>query len=137
MRDTALATPQATAPHPTAAGHATAPPDEVLVHDHAPRHGGVVGMAGTRHVEVVLARDQLRVYPSDLHRMPLVLDHISGTVLVRDGQIEHRRTLARQGEGLVAQLPKLRGPAVDVRVELTTPTEPLLIEFTLPVTAAP
>jgi hypothetical protein len=130
------------APSPTPAGnsHAQHRVDEVMVHDHAPRHGGVVGMAGTRHVEVVLGRDSVRVYLSDLHRTPLSLDRAAGTVTLRDAAApETPRTvkLARRGDALEAPVPKLGGATVDARVDLTTSGGPVLIEFTLPVTPTP
>ena len=128
-------------PAPTAAAnpHATHQADEVMVHDHTPRHGGVVGMAGTRHVEIVLDARTIRVYLSDLHRAPLTLDGVSGTATLRDAaspQTPRTVKLARQGDGLQAPLPKLDGPTVDARVDLATGSGPVLIEFTLPITTA-
>lgn len=109
------------------------------MHDHAPRHGGVVGMSGTRHVEAVLSANAIRVYLSDLHRVPLSLGGVSGTATFRDAaspQTPRTVKLARRGDALEAPLPKLDGPTVDVRVELATSAGPVLIEFTLPVVAA-
>lgn len=114
--------------------------DEVLVHDHAPRHGGVVGMAGQSHVEIVLAGNVLRVYLSDLHRAPLSLNGVTGEVVLRNPNDPSSSTtlrLNRGGDALEAPLPTLDGPTVDVRVELTTASGPLLIEFTLPVNGTP
>jgi hypothetical protein len=133
------ADPAATAAPGTGA-HAKHHVDEVMVHDHAPRHGGVVGMSGTRHVEIVLSRDTVRVYLSDLHRTPLALASTSGTVTLRDAAAPGTpRTvkLARRGDALEAPLPKLAGATVDARVELTTADGPVLIEFTLPVPTPP
>ncbi|MFN8601129.1 MAG: hypothetical protein U0842_11710 [Candidatus Binatia bacterium] len=110
-----------------------------MVHDHTPRHGGVVGMAGTRHVEVVLGAGTIRVYLSDLHRAPLALDGVSGTATLRDAaspQTPRTVKLARKGDALEAPLPKLDGPTVDARVDLATGSGPVLIEFTLPITTA-
>ena len=128
-------------PAPTAAAnpHAAHQADEVMVHDHTPRHGGVVGMAGTRHVEVVLGASTIRVYLSDLHRAPLALDGVSGTATLRDAaspQTPRTVKLARKGDALEAPLPKLDGPTVDARVDLATGSGPVLIEFTLPITTA-
>lgn len=95
-------------------------------------------MAGTRHVEIVLGRETVRVYLSDLHRAPLPLDGVTGTVTLRDAAApETPRTvkLARHRDALEAPLPRLDGATVDARVELTTGSGPLLIEFTLPATA--
>lgn len=120
--------------------HAKHHVDEVMVHDHAPRHGGVVGMSGTRHVEIVLAQGVVRVYLSDLHRVPLALHAVSGTVTLRDAaapQTPRTVKLARHGDTLEAPLPKLEGATVDARVDLTTTGGPVLIEFTLPVPTPP
>lgn len=120
--------------------HAGHPVDEVLVHDHKPRHGGVVGMSGTRHVEVVLKDGQLHVHLSDLHRAPLSLDGVTGKATVRDSAAPgtaHTVDLQRRGDALEGPLPKLAGPNVDVRLDLTLPGGPLLIEFTLPVAGVP
>jgi hypothetical protein len=128
-----------TAPLPGASPHATHQADEVMVHDHAPRHGGVVGMSGTRHVEVVLSAHAIRVYLSDLHRAPLSLDGVAGTATLRDAaspQTPRTVKLARRGAALEAPLPRLDGPSVDARVDLSTSAGPVLIEFTLPVAAA-
>lgn len=135
----ALGADGAATPAPGAGPHAKHHVDEVMVHDHAPRHGGVVGMAGTRHVEIVLARDVVRVFLSDLHRTPLALDGVSGTVTLRDAaapQTPRTVKLAWRGDALQAPLPQLDGPTVDARIDLSTGSGPLLIEFTLPVAAA-
>ena len=66
-------------------------------------------------------------------------DLVAACTTLRDAaspQTPRTVKLARQGDGLQAPLPKLDGPTVDARVDLTTPAGPLLIEFTLPVTAA-
>jgi hypothetical protein len=39
--------------------------------DHAPRHGGVLGMVGDVHLEVVRRAGHIEVYPSDAYRRPL------------------------------------------------------------------
>ena len=109
------------------------------MHDHAPRHGGVVGMSGTRHVEVVLSAHALRVYLSDLHRAPMSLDGVSGTATFRDAaspQTPRTVKLARRGDALEAPLPKLDGSSVDAKIDLATGAGPVLIEFSLPVAAA-
>lgn len=125
-------------PTSTPGAHAKHHVDEVMVHDHAPRHGGVVGMSGTRHVEVVLAGDVVRIYLSDLHRAPLALHGVAGTVVLRDAaapQTPRTVKLTRRGDVLEAPLPELAGPTVDARIDLSTGSEPILIEFTLPVAA--
>ena len=39
--------------------------------DHAPRHGGVLGMVGDVHMEIVRRDGAIHVYLSDAHRRPL------------------------------------------------------------------
>jgi hypothetical protein len=48
------------APHPTA--HA----------DHGAHHGGIVGMVGEVHLEVVRGAGVIEIYPTDAYRRPLV-----------------------------------------------------------------
>ncbi|MEW6272997.1 MAG: hypothetical protein AB1689_27280 [Thermodesulfobacteriota bacterium] len=106
------------------------------MHDHTPRHGGVVGMAGTRHVEGVALRDGvLRFYLTDFARTPLPLDGVRGTATVRGAGIDEQRLdlTARDG-ALEARGAPFAGDLVDVRLEARLPGERLLIDFTLPVT---
>lgn len=51
--------------------------------DHQPRHGGVLGMAGDLHLELVRAEDKLAVYPTDAYRRPVHLAR--GHVMFDDG----------------------------------------------------
>lgn len=60
------------APHPTA--HS----------DHAARHGGVLGMVGDVHLEVVRRAGSIEVYPSDAYRRPL--QAAGGEVVFADGR---------------------------------------------------
>ena len=39
--------------------------------DHAPRHGGVLGMVGDQHLEIVRAAGVVECHPSDAHRRPI------------------------------------------------------------------
>jgi len=41
--------------------------------DHAPRHGGVLGMVGDRHLEIARSAEGIVCHPSDAHRVPLDL----------------------------------------------------------------
>jgi len=108
------------------------------VHDHTPRHGGVVGMAGARHVEaVLLPGGVLHVHLTDLQRSPLPLTGVSGTVTIVRGDMRSRLDLVVHDDALEARIGPLPGPSVDVRIELTLPDEPLLIDFTLPASAQP
>ena len=93
-------------------------------------------MAGSRHVEAVLLQDGvLRVYLSDLRRVPLALDGVHGSALVTQGEQRTRLALEPRGEALEARTEPPTAATVDVRVEVALPGEPLLIDFTLPVTA--
>lgn len=108
------------------------------VHDHTPRHDGVVGMAGARHVEaVLLPGGVLHVHLTDLQRSPLPLTGVSGTVTIVRGDMRSRLDLVVHDDALEARIGPLPGPSVDVRIELTLPDEPLLIDFTLPASAQP
>ncbi len=39
--------------------------------DHAPRHGGILGMVGDVHLEIVRRAGVIEVHPSDAHRRPV------------------------------------------------------------------
>jgi hypothetical protein len=58
-------------PHPTA--HS----------DHGARHGGVLGMVGDLHLEVVRRGGRIEVYTSDAYRRPL--EAIGGDIAFGDG----------------------------------------------------
>jgi hypothetical protein len=83
------------APH--AAGHT----------DHAPRHGGLLGMIGDHHLEVVRRAGRITLHPSDAHRVPLTVR--GGRVRSGDGRVELLRATGRArlegvdpGAGLIA-----------------------------------
>jgi uncharacterized Zn-binding protein involved in type VI secretion len=61
------------APHPTA--HA----------DHEPHHGGVLGMVGDRHLEIVRAGGRVECHPSDAHRRPI--EPVGGQVECAGGEV--------------------------------------------------
>lgn len=114
-------------------------PSAELVHDHTPRHGGVVGMAGSRHVEAALgAGGVLRVHLTDLHRAPLPLDGVRAHATVRTAAGDARIPLEVRDGALEGRIPSPGGAPVEVRVEAAIPhAEPVLIDFTLPVAAVP
>ncbi len=68
------------------------------MHDHAPRHGGIVAMVGREHLEALAtAEGRIRVWRTDFFRRPLPLDGVTGTVrlgsttlplVVGDGALE-------------------------------------------------
>ncbi|HEY8515342.1 MAG TPA: hypothetical protein VIS07_07505 [Candidatus Binatia bacterium] len=112
------------------------PPTHEQVHDHEPRHGGVVGMSGDRHIEAVARRDGvLRFYLTDFGRAPLPLDGVRGTATVRteDGGTKETLELVPRDGALEARGAPLAGDMVDVRMEASLGDEQLLIDFTLPV----
>lgn len=108
------------------------------VHDHAPRHGGVVGMSGSRHVEATATSDGVvRFYLTDFHRAPLPLGGVKATAIVGAGDDRRTVPIVVEDGALVARTTPLAGPTVDARLEATLPgeREKILIDFTLPVTA--
>lgn len=111
------------------------------VHDHTPRHGGVVAMSGSHHVEALARRDGvLRFYVSDFARHPVPMDGARGrATLQREGSALELPLVVRDG-ALEARTAPLAGELVEVRMEVTLPhadggDEHLLIDFTLPVVA--
>ena len=124
----------AATPTPTPQAAVAEAPARPAVHDHTPRHGGVVGMSGQRHVEAVArANGTIRVWVTDFWRTPMPLDDMAGTVTIDLGGEKRRLELAAESDGLVAEGPKLAGDDVDARFEIALGDEPILIEFRLPV----
>src|SRR6185503_2922543 len=93
------------------------PKEPVRMHDHTPRHGGVVSMAGGVHVEVVAQPDGLvRVYLTDRRRRPLSPASASGSVVLSD---DGPRLPLEPAEGrLEARGPRLPVGDVRIRVDL-------------------
>lgn len=109
-------------------------PDERTTHDHTPRHGGVIGMAGDVHLEVVGTPDgRLRVYLSDLGRRPLALADARGAVTL--GLPEGPRTLPldRTGDHLAASGPPIAALEVEAHLALERDGRPLVMDLLLPV----
>ena len=66
--------------------------------DHAPRHGGVLGMVGDRHLEIVRAQGHVMCHPSDARRRPL--DPSGGHVECAGGRVI---PAAADGSRLIAE----------------------------------
>ncbi|MFT4569457.1 MAG: hypothetical protein ACI8TX_001860 [Hyphomicrobiaceae bacterium] len=123
-----------------------------MVHDHGSKHGGQVGMSGSRHLEALATPQGLvRVYLSNFARRAVSLDGVSGAVFLAgqdasvgdDEQrpvIEQRFELQRvptpTGDALEAVLPAPTTDTVEVRFELVTPRDPIDMGFSLPVAEA-
>jgi hypothetical protein len=119
---------------PSATVAATDAVEEMLVHDHTPHHGGVVGMVDDRHVEALaLADGTLRVYLTDRWRMPLTLDNVAGTITLEAGDTSKALPLRKAGDALEAHAAVTKSVTVQVRVDLSVDRVPLSVEFMLPI----
>lgn len=90
--------------------------------DHAPRHGGQLGMVGDHHLEVVRRGGRVEVFVSDAWRRPLS---------ARTGHLRFdraaTRTLSRHGEQLIGpDIPDSR--EIEASVTLPDGTE-LVLSF--------
>lgn len=107
-------------------------------HDHnAAPHGGVVGMSGNRHIELVTTADnQIRVYVLDEFLKPLGVAEIHGTALVKSGRppAERRSALVPDpgGNFLRATDTVHDTDDEDVTVALETPDGPLTMTLPFP-----
>jgi len=107
-----------------------------LVHDHTPRHGGVVAMLGMIHLEALASPEgQLRLYLTDLYRRPLPLDGVAGSVTLHLRDARPTLPLEIGTDALQAKGPALSGEVL-AAFALTRDGEPLEVNFMLPVTAA-
>lgn len=103
------------------------------IHDHTPRHGGVVAMVGMIHLEALAAADgRVRVYLTDLYRQPLPLEPVQGTVTLRLRDRTATLPLTRTGEALEASGPPLSGEVI-AAFALTRDGAPVEANFMLPV----
>ena len=93
--------------------------------DHAPHHGGQLGMSGDRHVEIVRRADRIEVFVSDAQRRPLA---IAGGRLTFDGAAAVPLVIA--GDRLVGD-DTGSSRDVEVHAELTDGTS-VRIDFVLP-----
>jgi WD40 repeat protein len=108
----------------------------MLMHDHTPHHGGVVGMIDDRHVEALaLADGTLRVYMTDRWRKPLSLENINGTVTLEVGDAPTTLPLRREADALEAHVAAPKRATVEVRIDLSVDAAPLSVEFMLPIGA--
>ncbi len=98
-------------------------------HDHRPFHGGYVGMAGDRHLEVVLVplahEAELQVFLSDAYRQPLPVDGVRAQVTFPSGP---PLSLRPEAGSLVARVPTPKG-ALDTHVAVTFPGEQTAVEM--------
>ena len=124
------------APTPAATVPATGAAEEMLMHDHTPHHGGVVGMVDDRHVEALaLADGTLRVYLTDRWRKPLALENVDGTITFEVGDASTTLPLRKTADALEAHAPVPKSVTVEVRVDLSVDRVPLSVEFLLPIGA--
>jgi len=121
-------------------------PAATHVHDHTPRHGGTVGMAGSLHLEALVEPDgTIRLYLTDFWRNPIPASSASGSVVLGPGSSSSssssaaRQTipLAVSGDALVAAGPPPIGQdQIEAHFELIVAGKPVEIDFTLLVGAA-
>jgi hypothetical protein len=106
------------------------------VHDHTPHHGGVVGMAGDRHLEALAAADgALEVWVTDFWRRPLSVADASGSVTLELPDGDRRLALAPTADRLVASGPRLEAAEVTARIEVTVEGTAVDMDFVLPVSS--
>jgi hypothetical protein len=131
-RDTAP--PKAPAP----AASTLPAPAKVDTHDHTPRHGGIVGMAGAdMHLEGVAAPDgRVRLYLTDAAREPLPLDGVGGEVTLELPDGDRTLPLRVVRDALETVGPPLPGAEVVAHFKLGVGGKPIEMDFLLPLTAA-
>ncbi len=104
-------------------------------HDAAP-HGGVVGMSGNRHLELVTTADnEIRVYVLDEFLKPLSVAGSRGTALVRSRSLAERRSalvVDPGGDFLRATGTTRETDDEDVTVTLDTPAGSLTMTLPFP-----
>jgi len=111
----------------TAARFELGPNQGALFHDHRPFHGGQVGMAGDRHLELALAPaaagEELQLFLTDASRQPEPLAGIQGTLTVQQGGRSSTHPLVPAGDCFTVQVAKSKGPFA-VHVQLVYPSAP-------------
>ena len=122
----------------------TAPPEVKLppgaipgVHDHSPRHGGVVGMSGMLHLEALAHADgTVRVYLTDFNRQPRPLDDVNGRITLELPSGDRELTFRATDEALEAKGEPLADAEVTAHVELKVGSDTVEMDFVLPTTSA-
>jgi hypothetical protein len=98
-----------------------------LLHEHRPFHGGQVGMAGERHLELAWVAtatgQELQLYLTNAYRQPDSLEGVHGTLTVQEKGQSFVLPLVPSGDCFTAQAPKPAGPE-NVHVHLVYPTAP-------------
>ncbi|MHB1846345.1 MAG: cupredoxin domain-containing protein [Deltaproteobacteria bacterium] len=99
-----------------------------LFHDHRPFHGGQVGMAGERHLELALAaaqggRSEWQLYLTDAYRQPVPMSGIRATLSVESRGSRQELRLTPTEDCLTAAVPSTEGP-FDVHAHLVYPGDP-------------
>lgn len=102
-------------------------------HDHkAAPHGGVVGMVGERHFEVVTtAENEIHVYLLDAFMKPLSVGGAKGTALIKGGETR-RAALAPDARGEYLRVMDTRLAPGDEDITVTLESEPEPLTMTLP-----
>lgn len=92
------------------------------LHDHAPAHGGQLGMVGDNHVEIVIPKPgEYVVWLSDAYRKPLALAKAAGALTVTDASgkiVNAPLALGPKKDSLVATTPAMTG-TLNVQVSIT------------------
>jgi hypothetical protein len=103
-----------------------------MFHDHRPFHGGQVGMAGERHLELALAKSasgqELQLFLTDAYRQPEPLDGIRGELVLQQGGRSTTLPLVPAGDCFTVESGKPSGP-LGVHVHLFYPTEPKEVDM--------
>jgi hypothetical protein len=102
-------------------------------HDHRSYHGGQVGMAGDRHLELALVpaggrSEELQLYLTDAYRQPVPLQGVVATATVNVKGQSRGVALRETGDCLTAQLDRSKAP-VDVHLEIHYPGDPAPVEM--------
>jgi hypothetical protein len=99
-------------------------------------HGGVIGMSGTRHLELVTTADkEIRVYLLDEFMKPLNVAKTRGTAVIKDRASGERRSALvpdTAGDFLRASETNYETDDEDVTVALETPDGPLTMNLPFP-----
>ena len=115
-----------------AARFAFAPGQGSTYHDHRPLHGGLVGMAGERHLELALARGtgsaELQLYLTDAYRQPISLAGVRAALTLSTPGGASTYPLTDDGDCLVAKLAAARTP-LDVHAHVVYPGDPTPVDM--------